>query len=257
MICQNCGLSGHHFMKCYKPRTSFGVILYHYVDNELKLLMIRRKHTIGFIQIIRGKYMRTDSTYLTTLFNVLTNFEVELIKTKPFKDLWEYVWMEKYFNTRTSPHLTTSFVRAREKFNALDRAVFISSRTTNYVDQEWGFPKGKKNPKESNVNTAKRELAEESGIEALDIEMLPKKFEEKYTSYDGLEYNNIYYVAKYTGDAVDFVISNRREQLTEVSDIKFLSINECLDKIRNYSKQKRLLVGKISNFLDRRRNFLV
>lgn len=251
MICQNCGITGHHFMKCYNPRTSFGVILYHHMNNELKLLMIRRKHTIGFIQIIRGKYTHGDTKYLTTLFNVLTNFEAELIRNKPFEDLWEYVWMEKYFNTYVSTHLNSSYTRAHAKFKTLDKPLFLSNRATNYIDQEWGFPKGKKNPNETNISTAKRELEEESGIAHWDIEMRPKKFEEKYTSYDGKEYHNIYYVAKYTGSAVDFVISNRREQLTEVSDIKFLSVSECLDKIRDYSKQKRLLVSKISKFLAR------
>ena len=55
-VCNNCGKQGHSFHHCKLPITSYGIILFTYIDKKLNFLMIRRKDTFGYIDFIRGKY---------------------------------------------------------------------------------------------------------------------------------------------------------------------------------------------------------
>ena len=92
--CSNCGKYGHYFKKCNEPITSLGIIclkfdknlnIDHYQLNEfitkkylkiddfnfenlsnisninflkdkIKFLLIRRKHSLNYIEFVRGKY---------------------------------------------------------------------------------------------------------------------------------------------------------------------------------------------------------
>src|SRR5689334_15675323 len=96
--CNNCGDDGHLFRQCVRPIRSYGIILVQidinnfdlrdfvsslskfnkdncdkiYAKNELdtrlffmlskniKFLMVRRKHSYGFISFVRGKYDKSD-----------------------------------------------------------------------------------------------------------------------------------------------------------------------------------------------------
>ena len=58
IICSNCGIKGHTFKQCIKPKISLGVIGFKFFKKEkiIKYLMIRRKDSHGFVEFIRGKY---------------------------------------------------------------------------------------------------------------------------------------------------------------------------------------------------------
>ena len=86
-ICQNCGKRNHHIKNCYEPKTSFGIILYRIENEELQLLLIRRKNTLGFVQFVRGQYKDKDYIYLQKLINVMT--KIQLVP----KQYLNYVWI--------------------------------------------------------------------------------------------------------------------------------------------------------------------
>lgn len=107
-------------------------------------------------------------------------------------------------------------------------------------NKEWGFPKGHIDIKESEMETAKREIKEETGI--TDI-----KFEDKFRCIDTykikgtlegtknriIDKNVIYYLA---GTQEDFKGSVDEE----VSNGVWLSYNEVLEYLK-YDNQKKLL----------------
>ena len=70
IICKNCNKYGHYVYNCRYPIISYGIIAYKY--NNLKklyeFLMIRRKHTHGFNEFIRGKYS-VNNNILIDKFN--------------------------------------------------------------------------------------------------------------------------------------------------------------------------------------------
>ena len=260
LVCRNCGKPNHHIKNCYEPKTSFGIILYKIINRKLNILLIKRRNTLGFVQFIRGQYSLNKPEYIQKLFNVMTNKEIKLIKTSSFKFLWNHLWKD---DTPDVVPTTYDYITSLRKFNSLiegtlikDRYInltkFISDRVTNYIDQEWGFPKGRKNKKETNIETALREFTEETGIDSSKIKILNKKFIENYISYDDVEYKNIYFLAKYIGQDNIFNISdNIKEQFTEVSAVDFFDINIAYELIRDYSCKKKEIVKLVKNYINK------
>ena len=66
ITCKNCGKRGHHIRDCISPKCSYGIILYKKKKTQFELLMIRRRHTLGFVQFIRGRYNYNSIEYIKT-----------------------------------------------------------------------------------------------------------------------------------------------------------------------------------------------
>ena len=254
LICRNCGKPNHHIRDCYEPKTSFGIILYKFINRKLKILLIRRRNTLGFVQFVRGQYNIKNYDYIQKLFNVMTNTEIDVIKKKKFGFLWEYLWKDG----TTGRHMRSyDYLNSQTKFREICESkgysieYFILNKFTDYEDQEWGFPKGRKNKNENNIQTAIREFGEETGICSSQIKLLKKKFIENYISYDNVEYKNIYFLAKYVGDEFEFTVSpEHKEQFSEVSSIKFFEIDDALETIRNYSEKKKGIVTLTEEYIN-------
>jgi 8-oxo-dGTP pyrophosphatase MutT (NUDIX family) len=258
-ICQNCGIKGHHIRNCNNPITSLGVVLYNRDKKGLKYLLVRRKNTIGFVEFIRGKYAINDKTYILQLFNVMTENEIQLITDKDFPYLWEFLWMDKRFN-KTSQKVKRDYDAAFEKFkkikegygeNKISIEYFIEKKDKFYIEQEWGFPKGRRNFNENNYNAAIREFIEETNIKKKDIISSPESesYSEIYISYDNIQYQNIYYLAEYTGDGNFTIDKSKHEQFTEISNIDFFPINNVMNKLRDYDVEKKRLINQIDEIL--------
>lgn len=260
-FCQNCG-QAHNITKCSEPKNSLGIILFDKNKENIKILLIKRKNTIGFVQFIRGQYIYSDIEYIQTLFNVMTNNEIKLIQSNTFSELWEFLWMDKFYKKKQLS-LKRKKNKSEKKFNKIKDGIirekkiytiqyFINNKTTFYDEQEWGFPKGRRNKNESNLDTALREFTEETNISVNNIIINKDLGEiiEKYKSYDNVIYKNIYYVGEYIGSSKHFSInSNKKEQYMEISDIQFMNHEEALDKIRPYLKEKKKIINKIFSIL--------
>tara|TARA_Y100000385_G_scaffold134716_2_gene139932 strand:- start:16320 stop:17042 length:723 start_codon:yes stop_codon:yes gene_type:complete len=236
-----------------------GIILYNRDKEGLKYLLVRRKNTIGFVEFIRGKYAINDKTYILQLFNVMTENEIQLITDKDFPYLWEFLWMDKRFN-KTSQKVKRDYDAAFEKFkkikegygeNKISIEYFIEKKDKFYIEQEWGFPKGRRNFNENNYNAAIREFIEETNIKKKDIISSPESesYSEVYISYDNIRYQNIYYLAEYTGDGNFTIDKSKHEQFTEISNIDFFPINNVMDKLRDYDVEKKRLINQINQIL--------
>ena len=79
MYCNNCGKKSHIYKECLLPKISLGIKLYTYIDKVLHYLLVRRKDTIGYIEFLRGKYIKNDIEYIQTLFNQMTNQEHKML----------------------------------------------------------------------------------------------------------------------------------------------------------------------------------
>ena len=55
MNCNNCGKASHISKNCQIPITSYGVLLF-LLDKESKIIMIQRKDSLCYIELLRGKY---------------------------------------------------------------------------------------------------------------------------------------------------------------------------------------------------------
>ena len=170
IYCGNCGNSGHTYRRCKFPITSCGVILYRInpkwkeeTNEELQkkidkfsYLLIQRKDTLGYVEFMRGKYDELNKDYIITLLETMTKGEVENIKKYSFDELWNMLWLNKNIK-----QYQTEYDISKRKFtNLLQNKYFIFEKLLEdadiiYEEKEWGFPKGRRNLRETDYNLKK------------------------------------------------------------------------------------------------------
>ena len=95
----------------------------------------------------------------------------------------------------------------------------------------WGFPKGHVEKGETEAQTAKREIKEETN---LDVEINNNfRYTENYSPAEGVEKEVVYFIAQKIGGEI-------KVQQEEVKEIEWLSFNEALEKL-TYENSKELL----------------
>ena len=99
------------------------------------------------------------------------------------------------------------------------------------VAGHWGFPKGHVEEGETEVETAKREIKEETN---LDVEINENyRYTEKYSPAEGVEKEVVYFIAKKIGGEI-------KVQVEEVKDIGWFTYGEAMDRL-TYQNSKNIL----------------
>lgn len=181
-------------------------------------------------------------------------------KNKSFDDLWAQLWMKK-----ETKQYHNEYDVSKKKFNKLKKGIFynntfISLETIhnnneiNWLEPEWGFPKGRRNLKETNLECAIREFEEETSIKRnnFDILLQINPIEEIFSGTNNIRYKHIYYVAVAKDNVKDnFKIDkNNFNQVTEISTIKWHKFKEGFESIRNYNIEKRNVLEKVNRLLS-------
>ena len=96
------------------------------------------------------------------LLKGMTQKEQENILTKTFDELWQSVWGE---SSNVKSH-KNDYDTSQKKYELFQRKLpeLIKNNPTKWVEPEWGFPKGRRNPHESDLNCAIREFQEETNL---------------------------------------------------------------------------------------------
>ena len=260
VYCGNCGKMGHTYRQCLSPIISIGIILFKKYNNKIHYLLVQRKDTLGFVEFMRGKYNLENIEYLNKLFEIMTEKERNLIVNNSFDNLWNTLWMKQnnklYHNEYDS---------SKKKFNLLKKGIFykncsFSLKTLNdlnnikYYEPEWGFPKGRRNLRENNLNCAIREFEEETGIKKNQYNILFQidPIEELFSGSNNIRYKHIYYIAKSTSllDNITLKLDKFNfNQISEISNIKWFSFVDSLKIIRNYNIEKKNALEKLHKIL--------
>lgn len=277
LVCLNCGKIGHLFRYCTESVSSYGIIaiklinkisinqlcndsLYvlpssiNYNSSNLQVLLIRRKDSLTFIEFIRGKYDLMNMQYVKELFLGMTQSEHELIKRDTFEDLWKYIWGDEIISDKHS----LDFDKSKKLFNTLFSTVeqkdkILSEWKTEWTEPEWGFPKGRRNVFETDIDCAIREFYEETNIPYNDITFIQniKPISEVFTGSNGIHYKHIYYMALCNSSLICNGISNDNIHMKrEIGDIGWFTIDEAMKKIRRTSTEKRELLLKIQKIFN-------
>jgi 8-oxo-dGTP pyrophosphatase MutT (NUDIX family) len=111
----------------------------------------------------------------------------------------------------------------------------------NYIEPEWGFPKGRRNSKEKNIECAKREFEEETTIPIQDIHIVNMTpLDETYIASNGLKYKHIYYISQIKNNHfIPIIDENNLNQKIEIGDIQWFSFEKGLNIIREYNIEKK------------------
>ena len=99
------------------------------------------------------------------------------------------------------------------------------------IKGHWGFPKGHVEKGETEVQTAIREIKEETN---LDVEIdESKRYVERYSPEEGIEKDVVYFVAKKTGGEI-------KVQEEEVKATEWLTLAQAMERL-TYDNSKNIL----------------
>ena len=249
--CNNCGNTGHYYKDCKFPILSYGIILFDNTNKDnIKIVLIERKHSLSYIEFLRGKYDVNNDNYIQLLFNRMSKNEKQDIVSKDFNNLWNNLW-NNYDNV--NQRIKNEYSVSKKKFNNLKYHDKLSKFNNNciihYEENEWEIPKGRRNNREVNKHCAIREFQEETNISSDNYSIIHNilPLSEEYKGINNVNYKHYYYVAK-IHKYMDLKIEHtNKNQCMEVNSIKWCNRKECLEKIRDYSIEK---VNIINNFFD-------
>ena len=148
----------------------------------------------------------------------------------------------------------------RNKSFSLNEMIIECNQYTSWDEPEWGFPKGRRNFNETDLNCALREFNEETNINYEDYVLYENiiPLEEEYIGSNKIKYKNVYYIGKIRDNNKELKIDpENNDQISEVKSIKWLSKDECLNHIRDYSDYKMNVVKQIFDFLDSDKNNII
>ena len=281
-VCNNCGKLGHMFHQCKMPITSYGIILFRYLQHEgggtsLQFLMIRRKDSFGYIDIIRGKYSLLNMEQIQNSFDEMSLEEKQRVLDEDFESLWKKMWgiettQAAYRNEQTN---------SSKKFDILKQGIrvpgslqderytlhdFIRNSQTQWEETEWEFPKGRKNGQEKDLDCALREFEEETGISRHAISVIENvmPFEENFMGSNHKIYKHKYFLAMWQSPSsvppppgLGFAASPPHPpsslesyQRTEVSKMEWKTLEDCLGCIRPYHLEKKRMIENIYRVLQ-------
>ena len=264
--CTNCGLSGHMFRNCMLPVTSYGIIAVRYQhdiaskalfstsatpsngNDSIQFLLIRRKDSLSFVEFIRGKYQLHEDTYLCRLLNGMTQREQHLILTKSFPELWYEVWGD---STSMRSHKNDYEISERRYQQIAERLPhLLHENPSKWVEPEWGFPKGRRNPYETDLGCAIREFQEETALTSHDYDILHNThcISETFFGSNQIHYCHKYYIAVCQPTTEVTMRRDNLHMIREVGNIMWCSLEEAIARIRPDNVEKReilLKAGKI------------
>jgi len=226
------------------------------VRDNIEFLLIQRRDSIGFIEIMRGKYRISDTDYIKQHLNGMTENERQKLLNIPFDDLWEDLWgppqegSHAYRNEKD---------QAKQKLDALRPALkdIIQQCDSAWETPEWGFPKGRRDMGESEYACAMREMWEETNILEKDIVPIRnmEPITENFSGTNHVSYCHKYYLA-YAEEGVgeetlDAAARNNIHIKREVGCVKWLNLEEAMNCIRPDNEEKRQVLFRVHKLLQR------
>ncbi len=278
IICTNCSTPGHTSKHCSKPIMSYGIILFRCKNtwnqaealqgeklltgldisaNIIQYLLIQRKDSIGFIEIVRGKYRQSDYDYIRKNIAGMTIDERNKIVTTDFDVLWESLWGPikdgglTYKYEKEQSRIKLESLRA----GSPSLKTMVDESPPPYKTPEWGFPKGRKNINESDYSCAVRETWEETNIKENDISIIRnlEPLSEHFIGSNGVQYTHKYFVGYAPHgvgeESVTAAGKNNEHIGREVGDIRWCSIEEAISLIRLDNIEKRDVLLRVNNIL--------
>ena len=264
IICNNCGKQGHIYYQCKLPIISYGLIVYREVKDietnektDIEYLMIRRKHSFGYIDFIKGKYTFHSYKQLQNTFDEMSLDEKTNIKILPFEELWrqmcgknkpneELASKKKYDMLKNGIHIHHTYVNLEG---------LIIDSTTEFLETEWEFPKGKKNNAEKELDCALREFEEETGISHDYVQVIYniKPFEEIFIGSNLKSYKHKYFVAKFVDNDGNYNDNTKliNFQPTEVSKVEWKTFDNAYNTIRPYNYEKKTILENLHQILQK------
>ena len=283
-ICTNCGKMGHDYKHCNEPTTSWGIILVNIplinaehtsIDfnakqinsveintnddmkklgpsaNSIQFLMVSRKHSLGFVEFLRGRYKPDNINGIVFMFQQMMQNEINTIGTSTFDELWDNFWL----SDSKKQHYKKEYIDSKSKFNQLKEKkdveislhFYVNNIKSQFNTPEWGFPKGRKIKGESNIECAVREFSEETNIDKNNIKIIHniKPIVENITGTNGINYKHVYYIAEFEKNYLETNPCTNDFQNSEIGSVGFFTYDNAVSLIREYHIEKKKILTNV------------
>jgi ADP-ribose pyrophosphatase YjhB (NUDIX family) len=226
---------------------------------------------------MRGKYSLNNKLYLLNLISEMTVMEKMRILEHTFDYLWFGLWGDCVSNqfrseeknardklealklgitsatgtstsTGTSTGTSTSTgTGTGTSANSYNLQSLIDDSGTNWLEPEWGFPKGRHNNLEKDLTCGLREFEEETGYPAHSVKIIQNllPYEEIFTGSNYKSYKHKYYVGHINLAQEPY----KAYQATEISKIAWCTYEQAQQLIRPYNLEKLSVLEKIHRVL--------
>ncbi len=224
--------------------------------NNVEFLLIQRRDSLGYIDIMRGKYRLGDTEYIMTQLRGMTSLEQEKLIHEPFDALWEGLWGPPVEGANSYRHEKE---QSRAKLEALrggcngtpPLAELLRAIGKGWDTPEWGFPKGRREAFETEYACALREMWEETSLDAKDVTPIRnlEPIRELFTGSNRIQYCHkyfLFYVPSYKPIGMD---PTNEHMMREVGDIRWMSLDDALSHIRPENTEKRAVLTRVAYLL--------
>lgn len=268
--CTNCGNFGHHFRSCTAPITSYGIVAFRVLDpawkqerqgidsTKIEYLLIQRRDSIGFVELLRAKYKLSDLDYISQQVAGITQQERDKLLALSFEALWVGLWG----TTGETRQYRQEYEQAKAKFESLREGYTHDDKTVSFKmlfetipvqwsTPEWGFPKGRRNAGETDLVCAMREFQEETGLSQREVHVFPgvEPFKETFMGNNKIRYSHIYYLAWISPETSVVLKEDNPTMTQEVGNIEWLSYDAAMKRIRPVNQEKKDVLAKVHTML--------
>ena len=183
------------------------------------------------------------------LMRNMTQQEQERLLTCSFSELWFQIWGELSTMKTHKNNYEMSEKRFAQLKDILPR--IIKENPSSWTEPEWGFPKGRRNPHESDLHCAIREFQEETGIKRHEFQVIQNthSISETFFGSNHVHYCHKYYLAICSPGLQVQVQQQNPHMFREIGDIKWCSLEEAITKIRPDNVEKREILLKAGKIL--------
>jgi len=242
-------LSDFNLIASKQPITSVGIIAFtvNKQTREIKYLMIQRKHSVGFVDFVRGKYVLHNKMQILSLLSVMTESEHLRLVTEDFGTLWREMWggHEDPMAREKLEHLRNGVMTNYNFYTLGDCIKEVASESLKWTHNDWGFPKGRKNFNETDLNCATREFTEETGIDQSVFSIITNivPYEEIFTGSNFKSYKHKYYLAYIEQGETSVNLGGFQRE--EVGNMGWKTLPVALDGIREYHVERKELLRNV------------
>jgi ADP-ribose pyrophosphatase YjhB (NUDIX family) len=218
------------------------------MKTNLMFLFVRKKNSIEYIEFIKGKYNISNEYSYLKLLNYMTLEEIDIIKNNNFTDIWNNLWNINENNKILNLKYENEYLNSKDKFEKIDKSAFEKIKII-YNEPEWGFPKGRKNKYETNLDCAIREFNEETGMNKIIILNSINPINEIFYGTNNIKYKHIYYISLYD-DINNIIDKSYLNDCNEISDIEWYNYENSNIIIRSYHIKKKMIIMNIIKFIS-------
>ena len=232
---------------------------------KIEYLLVRRKDSMNYVEFVRGKYDNNDIRFLVQAVSEMTIHERWKLSNCSFMNLWRQLWMRPddsgLFNMDFH-HADAKFTCLKKGYKTIDGIEInlhklMASTESLYPVPEWGFPKGKRDRKESEIDCATRELFEETRCppHCFDVVNGGQPIFELFKGSNNVMYKHVYFLGhlKNSEDGASHIglKLNDDSQASEIGDVNWFDLQRCEKLFRPYDVEKLALIRAVDRHIRR------